>query len=67
MLIIGGVMTIISLIPLCWGVGAYMLVIGIFVGFLETPFIFEKIECTKSVTEKLKKIGPGARCISYIL
>lgn len=67
MCIIGGVLTVISIIPLCWGVGAYMIVVGVFVGLLEASFIFDKVECTKALTVKMKSVKPAHRCIFYIL
>lgn len=43
-----------------------MVVIFFFVGMLELPFVFQKIECTKALAEKLKKVGPGMRAVLYI-
>ena len=66
-LVIGGVLTIISILPTCWIVGAYMIIVGLFVGFMELPFLFEKIQTTKNLAAKLKKISPSLRAVLYIL
>lgn len=65
-MLIGGIITVISLIPLCWGVGIYMIGVGLIVGLLEAPIIFEKIECTKSLATRFKNVKPATRAILYI-
>eukprot|EP00048_Salpingoeca_helianthica_P003545 m.68347 g.68347 ORF g.68347 m.68347 type:complete len:208 (-) comp12765_c0_seq1:28-651(-) len=65
-LLVGGVLTIISVIPICWGVGAYMIVLGIFVGLAEIPVVFEKIECTKNLSLKMKNAHPAFKVFFYL-
>jgi hypothetical protein len=41
-------------------------VIGIFVGIVELPFVFERLECTKGLSVKLKSMNPGLKAILYV-
>ena len=65
-LAIGGFVTLISIFWNCWIVGAYMLLLAIFIGCLELPFFFDKIDCSKRITEKLNGmvlLSPSFLCV----
>lgn len=65
-LFIGGIVTIISLKPICWVVGVYMLCCGVVVGMLEAPMIYQFFDCTKGMVVRLQAVLPWHRAVFYV-
>ncbi|EGD73669.1 hypothetical protein PTSG_05382 [Salpingoeca rosetta] len=66
-LMIGGILTIISLSAICWVVGIYMLCCSFVVGVLEVPVICQCIDFAKPWTTRAEKVPSGYRALAYML
>eukprot|EP00730_Choanoeca_flexa_P008111 TRINITY_DN12445_c1_g2_i2.p1 TRINITY_DN12445_c1_g2~~TRINITY_DN12445_c1_g2_i2.p1 ORF type:complete len:239 (+),score=32.88 TRINITY_DN12445_c1_g2_i2:194-910(+) len=65
-LLVGGIVTMVSLSALCWAVGLYMLCCGVVLILLEVPFLCTCFDRAQPWIERASKVTPFQRGVFYI-
>lgn len=58
---------LVEFITLSFSIAAYLLVMGMVVGFLELPVVCAAFDVAPSLVAKVDKVTPGYRAILYSL